>query len=448
MVDRVNPTRPAPQPAPAPAPAPQPAAAPAQGQPRQAGDRRAVSPEARAKAPKDPYEALLAIKGKDDGGPEPRRVGLTPFSTSSASWSSQAAKAGAAKELEANRGKEQEALAKLGPRAAEYNRVRDLIKNDPTAERALQKMLLGDDQKLMTRDLDGGKDLLGHLNDIATQKNAHGVHADELLRTFTRELENPEAMSQGDGSIGTCVATSVTIAAAKNNPAEVARLVAGLAKESPGEVRMHPGPGETEGPVLKRPDNWNVDTKGKDGDASGVRTPSIRLLQPALMNEAMNQRLREKGLDPAKYPLKYDPRTDAFTPSGGSDTSKNGGHPIKQWEDLNDGLDSGQANHLLQHMTNRTYTAEKGLKGEARQNALDRIARSVGEIGSGKGVPVPIGVNYVDGTDKGGHEMLVVGASGVRPNRRFEVVDPIKGGKHFYTEAQLRGAMDEANIPN
>lgn len=62
------------------------------------------------------------------------------------------------------------------------------------------------------------------------------------------------AQKQADGDIGTCVATTATIAAATANPAEIARLVAGLASPD-GRVTLHAMPGDAQAPELTRTEN-------------------------------------------------------------------------------------------------------------------------------------------------------------------------------------------------
>lgn len=447
----VQPARKAAPPAPKPQPAP-PAAKPqpAARAPGVARDQMAVGPETQVKAEKgEKALRLLAAKPDSEVKQTTEAVELDSKNKETATWSSRMQKVKDRDAIAKNHAAERAKLAELGPeRTAEYDKVRDMVKHDPSAERDLQKMLLNDQTPQLTgaKDLGGGKDLLGHLAQIATQKNAPNVQTKELLRTLTRELANPNAISQGDGDIGTCVATTATIAGAHGNPAEIARLVGGLASEE-GKVRLHPREGQAEGPELTRPANWNKDTEGFGGD----RSPSVRLLQPALMNHALkvgleanrDKLMQEHGLKPEDVDLSYDPRTDSYTPSGGKDKAANGGRDIAIWKELNSGgLDTDQGNNLLEHLTGKPYTPLT-VHDQNRDEAYGRIRDAVTA-----GDMVPAGVSYkekgADGTyHEGGHQMMVakIDAKGVH------VIDPIEGTRHVWSEAKFKAAVTDANLP-
>lgn len=413
-----------------------------------------------AASPEDPYRALqYMVKHEEGDDVQPkdcRPVSLDADQHASATKSTPIEDAAARREIRRNSAAETSKLARLGRQAAVYRALASRMGDDPLAVRALQRMLL--DGRLTDKpDLDGQGNVLAYLGQIATQDHAPALDVNKLLGAFTRELDDPHGISQGDGDIGTCVATSVTIAAALANPAEVARLVAGLASRT-GTVRLHVGPGDLEGQLLARPANWNADTRrtvrGGTYEWGGERTPSMRLLQPALMDAAMAFRERAAGIDPARTPLKYDPTADAFTPTGTSGKGLIGGHRLSSWQNLNSGLDSHQANFLYERLVGKSTQVLRHISGPGRKQALDAIAA---RVSAPDHATVPIGVYYrehkydglvqLKGWETGGHELLVEGVSSEQGQRVFHVVDPIEGGEHHWTDAQLGPAIDEANIP-
>jgi hypothetical protein len=108
---------------------------------------------------------------------------------------------------------------------------------------------------------------LDHLHDIATGPIAKGIDRNALLSSTIQEANNPGHILQGRR--GTCTVTSLNYSLADRSPAEHARLVAGLASPE-GKVRM------ANGDLLER-------KAGTESDDGSGRTPSARLLQPALM---------------------------------------------------------------------------------------------------------------------------------------------------------------------
>jgi hypothetical protein len=206
-------------------------------------------------------------------------------------------------------------------------------------------------------------------------------------------------------------------------------------------VALHGRPGEPPA-LLRRPANWNVDTHGYGGQ----RTPAVRLLQPALMNYALAfqvathaTRLRADGIDPGQIEASFDPRTDAYTPSGGA--KGNGGIPIARWKQLNEGgLSSAQGNTLLEHLTGLRYRPVTGITKANRAAVTEQVLAALRQ-----GRPVPIGVAYVENGHQGGHQMM---ADHVDPRTgQVHVIDPIDGSRHVWSRKHLEGAITDANLP-
>jgi hypothetical protein len=117
---------------------------------------------------------------------------------------------------------------------------------------------------------------LTHLAAIGTQSldpRVQKAGQTELLAQVVLELAEPGAIAQK--GMNTCAATVTQAMLAKWNPAEYARLVAGLASPA-GAATM------SDGQVLHREPDWDadVDVSKRFG---GVRSISSRLLQPAFM---------------------------------------------------------------------------------------------------------------------------------------------------------------------
>lgn len=119
-------------------------------------------------------------------------------------------------------------------------------------------------------DLKGTGTLLSHLAAIATGPNAPGIDASALTAQVAREVDNPSSIAQK--AMNTCGPTTAQIITARNNAADYARLVQGLA--SPAGTVQTAG-----GDTLTRDPHWSF-----NGD--GNRTISSRLLQPAFMDLA------------------------------------------------------------------------------------------------------------------------------------------------------------------
>lgn len=181
-------------------------------------------------------------------------------------------------QLEANQALEDARLSRMsaGDRAKyEAVKQRCLDANDPVAAVALQKLLF--DGKLPgAKDLAGEGTTLDHLASLADEQTplAEGVDRDRLVTDLVQELATPSAINQGPR--GTCAPTTIAIQLAMNQPAEYARIAAGLASPE-GQVTL------AGGQVLRREDGTAAD------DGTG-RSVTQRLIGSAFMELANGDR--------------------------------------------------------------------------------------------------------------------------------------------------------------
>lgn len=181
-------------------------------------------------------------------------------------------------QLEANKALEEQHLAKMSTEdRAKYESVKQtcLDKNDPVAALALQKMLFegkltgGEDKK-------GEGTALDHLAKLADPKTelAEGIDRGQLVTDLVQEMATPSSINQGPR--GTCAPTTIAIQLAMDNPAEYARIAAGLASPE-GTVEL------AGGQTLTREDGTAAD------DGTG-RSVSQRLMGSAFMELANGDR--------------------------------------------------------------------------------------------------------------------------------------------------------------
>ncbi len=177
-------------------------------------------------------------------------------------------------QVDANAELEEAALKDFTPEQREqYEAVKQacLDANDPVAALGLQKMLL--EGKLPgPTDLAGEGTTLDHLATLADPNTplAQGVDRAALVTDLVQELATPSAVNQNPK--GTCAPTAIAVQLAIQNPAEYARIVAGLASPD-GEVEL------AGGTTLQREPGTEVD------DGSG-RSQVQRLMAPAFMEMA------------------------------------------------------------------------------------------------------------------------------------------------------------------
>lgn len=274
----------------------------------------------------------------------------------------------AQRQVEANSALEAESLAQMTPeQRRQYGDLVKTTEGDPQARLALQ--LLAMQGKLTGQPLaSDGSTLLTQLHAAATQSNAQGIDSKTLVCDMLREIATPSAIHQG--SWGTCGPTSVQIKLAGDNPAEYARLVAGLASET-GEVTL------ANGDVIRR------DEGTENADASG-RTQSSRLFQAALM---------EYGDGDANY----DNATDTHWRNG-----QQGG-----------GLGGAQVNTLMEGVFGGDFTTEEvsGMELDARRGRVDDIEAATAR---GESVPVAIGAGEKTDGSTGCHWVNVTRVEGDR----------------------------------
>jgi hypothetical protein len=304
-------------------------------------------------------------------------------------WASTTEQREARARLTAQAAAEEAALSKIGQRAAGYRAVAGALSNDPIAREALQRMLL-DGRLTGAQDKLGRGDVLTHLARIQAGPLAPGLEAAELLGHLIEEAENPTKLAQE--ARGTCVATTATIVLARQHPAEYVRLVADMA--GPSGTAVTAG-----GATLRRAPDWNEQDDGN-------RTPSMRLLQPALMELG-------NGI------FRYDNVKDR--------------HAVGPWALLPGGLHTGGADRVLEALTGDTWRSLPLINRLTRSWAFEKV-RAATEAGTS----VPVGVMW----EGGGHKILV---------------DAIKGDTVHYTNpwgqretmsvAEFRQNLMDANMP-
>ncbi len=311
--------------------------------------------------------------------------------------------------IKEKQGAEQAALAKLGPRAENYRKLAELCGGDPIARDALMRMLF-DGRLTAGKDMAGQGDLLSHLERAASQPLTPGLDRRELVTGLIEEIDNPVKIAQ-EGK-GTCVATSATIVMTRKNAVEYARLVVDLARPE-GQTTT------VSGASLTRNADW-----ANNNDYG--RTPSLRLLQPALM-ELGNGFMR------------YNNDKDAHTLENPSfwTTVKNG------WQSFRDtlsripilpgGLSGRGANKVLEALTGDDYSMIYMVTRLNRGSAFRRV-----EAASKAGKQVPVGLEW----EGGGHKV---------------VVDKIENGMAYITNPwgqretigleEFKSNLMDANIP-
>lgn len=205
-------------------------------------------------------------------------------------------------QVKANQGLEEAALGKLSAeQKAQYQELVKTTGPDPMARLALQVLLvegkLTDGPKAT-----GGGDLLRSLHDVATRPVFEGLDRARLVNDLMQEVALPTAIAQGNN--GTCTVASVQIKLARQNPAEYARLVGGLASPQ-GEVTLANGDVTQRDPGSETPSARSQKFRMPSGEI--VSRPSVdsrsdasRLFQSAFM---------QYGVDPGND---YNPVTDTM----------------------------------------------------------------------------------------------------------------------------------------
>ncbi len=234
-----------------------------------------------------------------------------------------------------------------------YKKLQSLIQADPLSKEALQTMLL-DGRLPGDKAMVGGGTLLQNLAALSEQTLAKGLVRESLVSDLIQEVENPVVINQKDKN--TCVATSSVMDLALRNPAELVRLVSGLAAPE-GKVKL------AGGSTITRESKWE--------ESLGNRTASTHLLSGALMELG-------NGL------LAYDALEDKHMAFD---------------KGLYEGLFVFGANKVLSELHDRNY---KGVIVH-RWNADSVMKRMADDTAAGKRVPV--GLAWGDG----GHQVVVEG---------------------------------------
>lgn len=299
----------------------------------------------------------------------------------STTWANPSTVRAAVAHLSAAKGDEAAALAKLGPRAADYNKLARLCDTYPVARDTLLRMLL-DGRLTGEKDLSGKADMLTYLAKMATQPLPDGMDRAELVKSVIQEMDDPVKIGQQEK--GTCAATTSTVVLVRKAPAEYARLVQELASPA-GTTRT------IDGHKLDRAPDW--------ADSSdGGRTPSLRMLQPPLMNLG----------DPTRGLTHYSNTRDAFVLDANttfmskfkkfcSDVSLSFQAFLNHFQ-LPGGLETAGTNRVLQALTGDKYSMIYAVTRLNRDSAWKRVEA---EIAAGKSVPCGM---YWEG---GGHEILL-----------------------------------------
>lgn len=269
--------------------------------------------------------------------------------------------AGATIYLASHKGAAKAARARL-PEAdrARYDRILAAAGGDALAGAQLQKWLIAG--KLPGGAARGGDHgtLLAQLDTLATQPLAAGMSRKALVADTIQEIADPACINQHKK--GTCVATVASILLAKADPAEYARLIAGLASPG-GKVKT------AQGDTLVREADWSR------GD--GGRSVTGRLLFPALMEFGNGS-------------LEYDNATDKHS-SGKS------------------GLNVYESERILDSITGQNYTSVRVEADDIPQAELD-AAFSRLETELDRGRKVPCGLTWT----RGGHKILAEKVAGGR----------------------------------
>lgn len=218
----------------------------------------------------------------------------------------------ALEQLKANEALEKAAREKLSPaEQKQYDAVKQrcLDANDPVAALALEKMLF--EGKLPgAKDLAGEGTTLDHLAKLSDENTplAEGIDRNQLVTDLVQELATPSSIRQGER--GTCAPTTIAIQLAMNDPAEYARIAAGLASPD-GKVTLAGGQTITREDGTASPDgttrsvtqrligsafmelaNGDTDYQNATGDGDGAWSDKLDVLYEAVTGRTMSdQRL-------------------------------------------------------------------------------------------------------------------------------------------------------------
>lgn len=300
--------------------------------------------------------------------------------------------------LAENSALEKQALAKLSPAdRARYQHVVAALANHPEAHLVIQDWLIQSTlghpgnpppNPTLARELANGRpsltgspkgsdgqDLLAQLDSVADPSRAlaKGVDRGSLVSCLVREAANPCAIQQDQKN--TCGPTSLSLLLDRENPAEYARLVAGMATPS-GKVAL------ANGDEIQRTGDWAATN-------DGGRSVTLRLLQPALENYA----------NWGEYSNTKDTSTMHGLIPVGTGTLDPG------WQRLQTGLFNKQFDDVI------------AIDNPDKDSLIDEIAQ---QANSGHPVPVAIDDSGKGNPMSGGHYVIVTGIK----NGQVQIANP------------------------
>lgn len=341
----------APTPPPAPAPAPTP---PAPAKPAPAPSANAVREQA---------EALWLQK--IDLNPSSFRRGEHDYVDANNNDSDLDDKAKSL--VAANAATESAKLQAMTPaQQGQYAQLKKNLVNNPQGQLALQVLLSDGKLTAAKPKASNGDDLLTSLTKLGAMMPERHLEPTSLLSDTIQELAVPSAINQQNKT--TCTVTSVQIMTAMENPAEYARIIAGLASPS-GQVQL------ANGQTLNR-------KPGTEKDDDSNRTQSSRLWQAAMVQFALGPSVN--------YDNKSDSRSDG------------------KW-----GVFGPELDKVVDALSNRDNPV---LEVGDNLSADEMVAEISKHANAGKPVPVCMdwGEKDASGNEHPGHDVLVTKVTGDR----------------------------------
>lgn len=291
---------------------------------------------------------------------------------------------------------EKAALAALSPADREaYQTVAKAVDGQGAWALSWQALLLEGKLPGKAASADG-KTLLAQFEALAKAPLHSELKRDRLLGDLIQEVQRPDAINQDNHA--SCTMTSVQIKLALENPAELVRLVTGLASPE-GDVKL------ANGDTLKR----NPGTEKPD---TSYRTDSARLFQAAMMDFADGDLDYDNSMTNQAFLAKYRER-EGLKPDAKVE-------PQDLHSDGSGGLGVEQVHRALQALSGGQFTSlscefpeDPAIKKVTEDELIQRLKDAVD-----LGLAVPVGMQWggrdAYGKVHGGHEVLVTGIKGGR----------------------------------
>lgn len=303
----------------------------------------------------------------------------------------------ATQQLQANQAAEQTALATLSTsEQQQYVALKKTAGTNVMAARALQAMLI-DGRLTRQKDLLGNNTLLGNLATLNSEPLASGVDRQTVVTDVICEAENPVRIDQQ--AKGTCGATTATILLIRKDPAEYARLIAGVASPD-GTVKLKGGA------TVSRVSDWQATN-------DGGRTMSCRLLQPALMNLG-------------EFPLTHYDNTKDYAYLG----------PIAL--PFDSGLINGAEAKLDTQLTGQHYSSHSIIRWN-RDSVWNGLKDA---LSKGQG-PIPVSIDWNVGDGPGGHFVQVDKVE----NGQVYITNPW-GDRETFSESEFKAHLEGTMTPS